>query len=321
MQNATRLSKRLLWAGLVLAAGAAQAADTAAPVLTHTPVTHAPVGPLKITAKVVDESRIFPQVFFRQGGSGPFEPPSDLKRVKGSKDTYEALIPAKAGPLDYYVECYDEYGNGPARSGSPEAPHRVEVGEEAAAKAPAHPSPVMPAAEKVAAAEPAPAPAPAPKVEEPARRIEPVKVAELPAPTPAPAPVLAPTPLPTRAEPEREAPREALQLRLNQPLSGATDALWHSAILPGWGQFRTDRPIRGTAFAVAAVASVVATVLLAARADSANSTYENAPVATRQEAYNQAVSYEHSRNAAIVITAGVWVLSAAEAYLGYGSHD
>jgi hypothetical protein len=297
-----RTTKAILGATLaaLLAAGAARAADTAAPVITHTPVTHAKPGPLKISAKVEDESRIFPQVFFRHATTGPFEPPLDLKKAKSSKDEtrdskshYEVLIPAKAGALDYYIECYDEYGNGPARAGTPEAPNHVDVSDDAA-----------PAAKPMAAAAPAPA---ADKVV-------------------AAAPVAAPAPKSEAAEPaapetRREAPPEALQLQLKPTPSSANDALIHSLMLPGWGQFRSDRPIRGTAFAVAATVGVVASVLLIARADSANSTFENSPLSTRQEAYNQAVSYEHSRNAALGITAGIWVLNAVEAYLGYGTKD
>ncbi|HEX4383421.1 MAG TPA: hypothetical protein VH083_10740, partial [Myxococcales bacterium] len=53
---------------LVLAAPA-RAADTAAPVIEHTPVASVTRGAkwVQIFAKVTDESKFFPQVFFRYG--------------------------------------------------------------------------------------------------------------------------------------------------------------------------------------------------------------------------------------------------------------
>jgi hypothetical protein len=131
---------------LVLA-GPARAADTAAPVIEHTPVTSVPQGSkwVQIFAKVTDESKFFPQVFFRYG-HGDYQKPLDMKAVKGQKNQFGVNVPVKGDVLEYYLEAYDELGNGPARSGDPDKPWHVDIGAVAqAAPAPApkpEPAPV-----------------------------------------------------------------------------------------------------------------------------------------------------------------------------------
>src|SRR6195952_430856 len=112
---------------LVLA-GPAFAADTAAPVIEHAPVASAPAGSkwVQLFAKVTDESKFFPQVFFRYG-PGDYQKPLDMKAVKGQKNQFGANVPVKGDVLEYYLEAYDELGNGPARSGDPEKPWRVDT--------------------------------------------------------------------------------------------------------------------------------------------------------------------------------------------------
>jgi hypothetical protein len=105
----------------------ARADDTTAPVIVHTPLATAAKGPLKITAKITDESKFFPQVFYRYGGQREYDKPLDMKKVRGTKDQYEATIPFKADAVEYYLEAYDEFGNGPARAGTPEAPNKVDA--------------------------------------------------------------------------------------------------------------------------------------------------------------------------------------------------
>jgi len=134
----------------LLAAPAARAVDNDAPVITHTPVTSAtPGGFVKVLAKITDESKFFPQVFYRYGAGDPWEKPLDMKPVKGEPHMFGANIQTRGATVEYYIEAYDELGNGPGRAGSPESPIRVGVGA---------PEP-KPAA---VAAAPAPAPAPAP---------------------------------------------------------------------------------------------------------------------------------------------------------------
>ena len=51
--------------------------------------------------------------------------------VPGANDEYAAIVPASAvaDGFAYYLEAHDSLGNGPARSGTPELPHSVAVGE------------------------------------------------------------------------------------------------------------------------------------------------------------------------------------------------
>jgi hypothetical protein len=145
----------------ILFSASARAADTAAPVIEHTPVTSAPGGSkwVQIFAKVTDESKFFPQVFFRYG-SGDYQKPLDMKAVKGQKNQFGVNVPVKGDVLEYYLEAYDELGNGPGRSGDPDKPWHVDVGEvRPAAPAPA-PKPA-PAPQVATAPPPAPRPPPA----------------------------------------------------------------------------------------------------------------------------------------------------------------
>jgi hypothetical protein len=134
---------------LVLAAPA-RAADTSAPVVEHTPVASVVRGSkwVQIFAKITDESKFFPQVFFRYG-PGDYQKPLDMKAVKGQKNQFGVNVPIKGDVLEYYLEAYDELGNGPSRSGDPDKPWHVDTSGNP----------------PVAQATPAPAPAPAPKAE------------------------------------------------------------------------------------------------------------------------------------------------------------
>lgn len=132
--------------------------DTAAPVIEHTPVTSTPRGSkfVQVFARITDESKFFPQVFYRYG-PGEFQKPLDMKPVKGMKSQYGANIPVKGDVVEYYVEAYDELGNGPGRSGDPEKPWHVDTSGMGDAVAQA-----APAAKPWT---PPPAPAPAPVVQ------------------------------------------------------------------------------------------------------------------------------------------------------------
>jgi|GEM_PF-1429104 len=123
----------LTFLGLFLVSTSARAEDTAAPVIEHTPVTKADKGAIvSVVAKVTDESKFFPQVFFRYTPGGSFEKPLDLRPIKNKKNMFGAAIPNKGPYVEYYLEAYDEFGNGPGRAGSPEAPFKVNLsGEEA----------------------------------------------------------------------------------------------------------------------------------------------------------------------------------------------
>ncbi len=301
-------------AALLLCSLAAHAGDSTAPVITHTP-PHAGAGKtIRVTAHIVDESRIFPQLYFRYG-TAPFEAPVDMKKVKGGLDDYEATIPNKPGPIDYYLECYDEFGNGPARAGAPDAPLRV-IAEEASAVAEKKDAEKVEAEKKdaekkdVAAAASTLAPLSAsdfaisPATSTPAEKAAPVaQAAAMDQAAHAPS-----SPGPHRLSLDAHEPAR-LAVSFTAP-----EAAWHSALLPGWGQIRSKREIRGAAFAVATGASLVATLWLTVRAHQANTIYVNAPLSVRSQAFDQANDYATARNTMLGVTIGVWALNVAEAY-------
>jgi len=298
-----------LLAALLLAPLAARAGDSAAPVIAHTPPRAVAGKPVHIVAHITDESRIFPQLYFRYGTSGPFESPVDLKKMKGSLDDYEASIPYRAGTLEYYLECYDEFGNGPAREGAPEAPLRI-TAEEAPA------SPLLAATER---AEPAPAQSAPLSAADFAPRASPEPAAAAANAAPAPAALSTSS---AHSE-KRTAPAATLTTHLAQPAQPLTaaDALWRSALVPGWGQYKTDRHIRGVAFGVATGASLVATLWLTVRAHQANTIYENAPLSVRSQAYDQAANDATARNTLLGVTLGLWAVNVAEAFFLHGTKD
>lgn len=126
----TRLTSSAAWlAGVLgaLAATPALAADTSPPTIVHVRVTQAPEGQaLTIRARIEDDSEIFaPSVYVRAKGTADFDNISMKKGV----DAYEAVVPAEQvdRDLEYFIEAFDEMGNGPAREGSPEAPIVIEL--------------------------------------------------------------------------------------------------------------------------------------------------------------------------------------------------
>jgi hypothetical protein len=284
---------------IALASTAAQAGDSNPPVITHQ--APKPALPIKITAHITDDSRIFPQVFFRFGTAGNYEPPLDLKKVRGQKDEYEATLPGKAGQVDYYIECYDEFGNGPARAGAPEAPLHIvldlhaELPISTAITPPSLDDKIVPA--KSAA------------------------VQSAPAPTPSSPP--APMAVQSNSDPKPQPlPAQPIALRYEPPAPiTAGGAAFRSALLPGFGQYRDERRIRGLAFGVATGASLVATVLLQIRYHQANTIYETAPLSVRGQAYDQALNYAHARNSMLGVTIGLYALNVAEAYFLHGTKD
>lgn len=123
----TRLAASCIAVLAALTAAPAWAADEAPPVITHVRVTQAPKGQaLTIRARIEDASEIFaPSVYVRPKGARDY----DNIGMRKVLDAYEALVPAEQvdGDLQYFIEAFDEHGNGPAREGSPEAPIEIEV--------------------------------------------------------------------------------------------------------------------------------------------------------------------------------------------------
>jgi len=111
--------------------------DNDPPVLTHTPVSTAKKGkPLTITAHATDPSGVFgPVLYLRKRGM----PATDYIPMRmgpskiGTPGDYAVDIPAalvSVDALEYYLEAWDNAGNGPSRAGSPERPFPVKVEEE-----------------------------------------------------------------------------------------------------------------------------------------------------------------------------------------------
>ena len=133
-------------AALVLLCGpATRADDTNPPVIAHTPVTRGDKGKqTPLFARITDESKIFPQVFFRFGPASGYEKPIDMKQVRGQRNQWGANLPAPPGNvIEYYLEAYDEFGNGPARAGDPDRPFRIEFGPQIAHEQPTLPLPAV----------------------------------------------------------------------------------------------------------------------------------------------------------------------------------
>ncbi len=97
--------------------------DVLPPSIEHEPCEHYAKGqPFTIWARFKDDSRLWePKVIFHSGSltwkNVPFE-------RSGENDDFKAVIQAKdlKESVDYFIEVFDENGNGPARFGSVEAP-------------------------------------------------------------------------------------------------------------------------------------------------------------------------------------------------------
>jgi hypothetical protein len=101
--------------------------DDKPPVITHVRVQRAPLGdPIIIRARISDEGEIFaPAVYARPEGKGEFE----SFGMKHIGDGWEATIPPSMTKqnVEYFIEAFDDQGNGPAREGSPDTPIKIVV--------------------------------------------------------------------------------------------------------------------------------------------------------------------------------------------------
>lgn len=118
-------------------------ADAEAPAITHRAVEQAVEGQaLIIRARIEDPSGVFaPSVYIRVEGMDASYVAIAMRAVDGEPGVFEAVVPAARlqGDLSYFVEAFDELGNGPARVGAPEAPLEVAVVPEAALPKPRRP--------------------------------------------------------------------------------------------------------------------------------------------------------------------------------------
>ena len=111
---------------MLLVATQAQARDRKAPVIKHRAVRKATQGQaLELHARISDRSGLFePTLYYRLGHAGTFK---RLPLIKKGK-TYQATIPAaeiSGKSLEYFIESYDQQGNGPARFGGPDKPIKI----------------------------------------------------------------------------------------------------------------------------------------------------------------------------------------------------
>ena len=107
--------------------------DTTPPVLHHVAVATAMQGKdLRIAAVITDDKSgaYAPQVCFRNLFSADFE--CLQLQPAAARDEFEAVVPARAvrEGFAYFLEVYDNAGNGPARAGSPAAPIAVSLQDE-----------------------------------------------------------------------------------------------------------------------------------------------------------------------------------------------
>lgn len=119
-------------------ATAARAADVTPPLISHTQVGEVPENQaFLVRATIEDDSAVFaPAVYVRQSGTDDFV--SLAMAAKGG-GLFVATVPQEmvSGILEYFIEAFDELGNGPSRSGTPSAPFRVRTFDPNAAPPPA----------------------------------------------------------------------------------------------------------------------------------------------------------------------------------------
>ena len=105
--------------------------DTTPPVIAHQAVAKALRGqPLRLVATIQDDrSGVFGQQACFRNLYAPDYACAPLVLV--GTDQYAVEVPARAvaDGLSYFIEAYDNAGNGPARSGAPEVPHTVAMQE------------------------------------------------------------------------------------------------------------------------------------------------------------------------------------------------
>lgn len=103
----------------------ASASDTTPPVIKHTPIVKLTRGEnLTVTAQMKDESAIFgATLWYRAPGTLVY---SSKEMIRKGEDVWGAQIPTTTD-VEYYIEAYDEFGNGPSWAGAPKTPFAVKV--------------------------------------------------------------------------------------------------------------------------------------------------------------------------------------------------
>jgi hypothetical protein len=121
----------------------------APPAITHAALTQALKGkPVEINARLVGDTGVQGAVvMFRHAGEKEYKA-LPMGNIGG--DDYTATIPAAmtTSDIEYYVEAFDQYGNGPARSGAPNVPYALRVMDPSPAPVSAPPPPASTVAHK-----------------------------------------------------------------------------------------------------------------------------------------------------------------------------
>jgi hypothetical protein len=103
------------------------------PVIEHQEMETAPAGEtILIRAEITDSDGVFdPVLLYRVKGQSSFRR-KEMKQV--GETTYEAKIPGAfvTGPIEYFLEAFDENGNGPARFGDEGFPIEISIPESGA---------------------------------------------------------------------------------------------------------------------------------------------------------------------------------------------
>jgi hypothetical protein len=131
MERTGSAALALLTSALILSSNPA-GASPGAPVIAHEPLMSFPKGrPVTLKAKIqspIGKPIFSPAVFLRLPGvEGPARIP--LLPVPGESNSYSAQIPSSLTQADfeYFIEAFDEEGNGPSRLASPESPIRAKA--------------------------------------------------------------------------------------------------------------------------------------------------------------------------------------------------
>jgi hypothetical protein len=107
----------------------ASAADTSPPVIKHTPVTKVTRGEnLIVMAHMKDDSAIFGATLWYRAPNTTLYASAEM--IRKGEDLWGASIPVTSD-IEYYIEAYDEFGNGPSWAGSPKTPFLVKIADAA----------------------------------------------------------------------------------------------------------------------------------------------------------------------------------------------
>ncbi len=101
-----------------------------------------------------------------------------------------------------------------------------------------------------------------------------------------------------------------------------TNAAVRSAILPGWGQFFNQQPIKGYITGGAVAGLVTASILMYSKAESTYSDYEKKG-SKDDDLYDDYKSEVRTTNILVAITAAAWIYNIVDAYVfsPYGDTD